>query len=226
MAEAIFSDLSLIPVLDRFGITLGVGDLTVDEVCSRHDVDTRFFLAVANTFLNENYFPDETDVAFPVEKVLRYLELTDRYYAEVQLPNIGRHFRSLLDRSPGLSNLSMLSRFFEETRSELLASVEADREKYFPIVRSIRVGECDSEPVSAASLSPSDLPEALSRRSVADKVDDLAAFFVMHLRGQYDSNLCFAVLSAVSQLAKDISQNNRIREKILCPLVERLIVNG
>ncbi len=215
MAEAIFSDMSLIPVINRFGIALGVGDLSVDEVCSRYSIDPAFFLAVVNTFLNETYFPSDSDVAFPVERVLDYLTLTDEYYARVQLPNIGRHFKSLLDRSPGINNLHSLSGFFAETEEELIGHIKADEQRFFPLIRSLFSGRglMNNEELSL-------LPVRITRRGVAEKVADLAAFFVRHLRGDYDRNLCFAVLSAVEQLARDISQNNRIRERLLVPKVE------
>lgn len=219
MAEAIFSDLSLIPVINRLGIFLGVGDLSVGEVCTRDGVDPGFFLAVVNTFLNENYFPEGVDTAFPVDRVLDYLSLTDEYYASVQLPNIARHFSSLMDRSPGHNNLRMLLDFFEETRGDLLDSIRADREIYFPLVRRMARGER-----VVAEREVAGLVTSLSRRGIAEKVGDLSAFFVRHLRGEYDSNLCFAVMTAVAQLARDISQNNRIRERILCSMVEKVFI--
>ena len=42
--------------------------------------------------------------------------------------------------------------------------------------------------------------------------------FVIHLRGEYDANLCHAVLFAIISLEKDIKQNNRIRNRILYPI--------
>lgn len=220
MADAIFSDLSLIPVVNRLGVSLGVGDFSIDEICRRHKIDSAFFLAVVNTFLNDNYFPGEAEVAFPIEMVLDYLSLTDEYYAGVQLPNIARHFNSLLGRSPADNNLPQLSRFFEETSHELLDSISADKESLFPMICRMRGGERLSEEKVES------LKDSLSRKGIAEKVADLASFFVMHLKGEYDRNLCFAVLSAVSQLARDIRQNNRIRERILSPLVEKLIVRS
>lgn len=218
LADAIFSDPSFIPVVNRFGIYLGVGDASVEEVCHAHEIDLPFFLAVANTFLNENYFPEEAADAFPPEKVIRYLTLTDNYYADIQLPNIERHFQWLMQRSARDNNLSLLLDFFTETRRELLSCIEADRDRWFPMVLELHCGN----PGAAENADPS-MPEALARRGVADKVGDLASFFVMHLKGVYDRNLCVAVVSAVFSLARDISQNNRIRERILCPLAESLI---
>ena len=44
--------------------------------------------------------------------------------------------------------------------------------------------------------------------------------FVIHLKGEYDVNLCHAVLVAIMTLQKDIKQNNRIRYRILLPILK------
>ena len=48
MFSLICQQPSLLQMMSRFGIPLGVEDKTVDEICSEHDVDTTTFLAVAN----------------------------------------------------------------------------------------------------------------------------------------------------------------------------------
>ena len=51
MFSLICQQPSLLQMMSRFGIPLGVEDKTVDEICSEHDVDTTTFLAVANYIL-------------------------------------------------------------------------------------------------------------------------------------------------------------------------------
>ena len=45
---------------------------------------------------------------------------------------------------------------------------------------------------------------------VEEKLDDLISMFVIHLSGNYDVNLCQAVLFAIIGLKKDINLYNRI----------------
>ena len=58
--------------------------------------------------------------------------------------------------------------------------------------------------------------------SIEDKINDLLSMFVIHLKGDYDHNLALAVLMAVVSLKKDITQNNRIRNRILRLLSQTL----
>ena len=88
MSEAIESHLALVPVVNRFGIRLGVGDDTVKAVCDAHNVDPDFFLTIVNTFINEDYFPEKKLQNFHLSQIIDYLKKTNLYYLQNQLPNI------------------------------------------------------------------------------------------------------------------------------------------
>ena len=51
---------------------------------------------------------------------------------------------------------------------------------------------------------------------------DLKSIMVKHLYGDYNENLCYAVIFAISSLEKDIKQHNRIRYRILTPMVSAM----
>ena len=51
---------------------------------------------------------------------------------------------------------------------------------------------------------------------------DLKSIMVKHLSGDYNENLCYAVIFAISSLEKDIKQHNRIRYRILTPMVSAM----
>jgi len=44
LSEVVEEHTSLIPVLNRFGIRLGLGDKSVSQICKEYDLDTDFFL--------------------------------------------------------------------------------------------------------------------------------------------------------------------------------------
>ncbi|MDE6770579.1 MAG: hemerythrin domain-containing protein, partial [Muribaculaceae bacterium] len=130
------------------------------------------------------------------------------YYVKVQIPNIRRHFGSLIARSGEDNNLGQLHRFFEETALQIESIVARDEESVFPALLS---GDLDNvTEVSAESHS-----------EVEEKLHDLLYLFVAHLRGDYDRNLATAVVTAIFSLEKDYRQNNRIRRRILLPQVRR-----
>ena len=200
LSEIILHDASTITVLDRFGIALGVGDATVADACRTHGIDIKFFTTILNTYINENYFPQEALEQFSVAEIVDYLSKTNDYYVQNVLPNIERHFSFLISRAPSHNNnLVLMRQFFDEMKSELISENEA---------------RCNVARAASGDDVPADVIE--------DKIDDLINILIVHLKGDYDHNLGYAVVVAVLSLKKDIRQNNRIRNRILRPISQAL----
>ena len=145
LSEVVEEHPSLIPVINRFGIRLGLGDKSVKTLCEEHSLDTDFLLTVINTFLNEEYFPEKKLQTFHTSQIIDYLTKTNQITSEQRT---------------------------EDTIEALLA--------------------------------------------------DLKSIMVKHLSGDYDENLCYAVLFSICSLEKDIKQHNRIRYRILTPMVSAM----
>ena len=106
MSEVVEEHPSLIPVINRFGIRLGLGDKSVKTICDEYQLDTDFLLTVINTFLNEEYFPERKLQTFHTTQIIDYLTKTNLYYLRYQLPNIERHLTSFISMStPGNNTL-------------------------------------------------------------------------------------------------------------------------
>lgn len=216
LCDVILYDPSVIQVVNRFGVYLGVGDSTIKTMCETHEIDETLFLAIVNTYLNRNYFPEGIEGRVSLQRLLDYLEKTDYYYSHVLLPNIDRHFSLLMSKSDSKdksSNLSLLQKFFIEVKEELLGVINTDLTHWFPVLRNNDVMS-DIKGASESLRMPYD------NHVLEEKISDLINFFVIHLRGIYDHNLCVAVVSALVTLEKDIQQNNRIRDRILKPLCQ------
>lgn len=207
ISEALMSFPSLIPVVNRLGVNLGVGDSTIEEVCKTHGIDTDFFLSVINTFIEDEYFPQNALNAFTLDRTIDYLEKTGQYYLHVQLTNIERHFNVLIQRSGKDNNLSHLQKFFNEVKRQFEESIQYEKTNLFPRLRNHNLQGLSKDEILLVS------------REIEDKLEDLLTFFVVHLRGDYDRNLCMGVVTAIFSLRKDVNQNNRIRMRILIPLI-------
>ena len=53
MSDLVCGNYHILLIMSRFGIALGFGDRTVDEVCCQSGVDTATFLAVVNLLYDE-----------------------------------------------------------------------------------------------------------------------------------------------------------------------------
>lgn len=84
--EIVEHDSNLLSVLNRFGIKLGFGDITVQQACANNNIDLDFFLTIINVYHNDNYFPEQKFIHFKVTDILNYLIETHKYYRLFVLP--------------------------------------------------------------------------------------------------------------------------------------------
>lgn len=220
LSEVVEEHPSLIPVINRFGIRLGLGDKSVKAVCDTHRLDCDFLLAVINTFLNEEYFPEKKLKTFHTSQIIGYLTKTNQYYLRYQLPNIERHLGSFIAMStPGNPTLNLIGKFFASFKEKLTTRIQEDDRRAFPYYLSLSEQLHDDAHATIHLETAGALTEPPADDPIEALLADLKNILVKHLTGDYDENLCYAVIFAISILEKDIKQHNRIRYRILMPMV-------
>ncbi|WP_029904528.1 helix-turn-helix transcriptional regulator [Prevotella sp. 10(H)] len=194
LSEIIQENHQLIPVINRFGIKLGLGDKTIGDICSKANINTEFFLAILNTFLNEDYFPERKLQKFDIEPVVSYIKQTDAYLVHGQLHNLEKHLNAFISMSdPNNPQLKLISRLFTEFKDELTGQIEQ-------------------------GLVKGDTPLAL--------LTDLKSIIIKHISGNFNENMCYAVIFTIDSFQRDLEKHNRIREKILKPMIDDLSESG
>lgn len=184
----------LVPVINRFGVKLGVEDKTVLEICEQYNLNEDFFLAILNTYLNEDFFPEKKLQGFDLEMVADYLQKTDAYYMHGSLPNIEKHLNAFISMSdPNNKQLFLIRKLFLEFKTEFIQRTEK--------------GLIESDSSYALLL-------------------DIKNILIKHISGSFNENLCYAVLFSIDSFQEDLNKHNRIREKILKPMINELIESG
>ena len=201
LSEVVEEHPSLIPVINRFGIRLGLGDKSVKTLCEEHSLDKL--------------------QTFHTSQIIDYLTKTNQYYLRYQLPNIERHLGSFISMStPGNPTLGLIGRFFSSFKEELIARIEKDDKIWFPYCMSLskKLGKEPARTIDGLQITS----EQRTEDTIEALLADLKSIMVKHLSGDYDENLCYAVLFSVCSLEKDIKQHNRIRYRILTPMVSAM----
>lgn len=96
MADVLAEHNALIPVLNRFGIRLGVGDKTIMELCDEYELNPDFILTVLNVYLDENYLPKASLPLFDAGLIADYFQHTVESYIHELIPNIGKHLNAFI----------------------------------------------------------------------------------------------------------------------------------
>jgi regulator of cell morphogenesis and NO signaling len=215
MSEVVEEHLSLIPVINRFGIRLGLGNDTALDICNKHKINIDFFITMINTFLNESYFPEKKLQGFHLTQIVDYLTKTNQYYLQSQIPNIERHLRPFISvDNPANESLALIGKLFETFKGRLLRRIESDETEWFPHIVRLCEGQTKNRSLPYCPTSMSDPEEPTEALLV-----DLKHIIIKLLSGNYNENLCYAVIFAIHTLHTDIKQHNRIRFRILAPIV-------
>ncbi|HOV99712.1 MAG TPA: hemerythrin domain-containing protein [Bacteroidota bacterium] len=225
MADVIHGNYLLLPVINRFGIRLGFGEKTVREVCNDHTIDVDFFVAMLNTFSNENYFPAKKIQTFNVLTILQYLQRTHEYYLNTLVPLIEQHLKTLLARS-GRRNKSLtdVKKFFLDYKKELVAHFKLEDTVTFPYIEAVYNAYHHQTDKTVRNQLSSYSMKTYQREhtNIDEKLLDLKNILIKYIHGDFDDASCNAIIFELFRLEKDIQDHTRIENNILLPLVTEM----
>ena len=135
----LFSDnYTMLQGLGAFGIRLGFGDKTVEEVCREQGVDSYTFLAVVNFIIN-GYAPKDSDDRIDVETILGYLRASHRFFLDFQLPSIREKLKATLCQDDSMSTLIL--HLYDEYAHDIQKHMRYEEKTLFPYVEALLRGE-------------------------------------------------------------------------------------
>lgn len=210
LAAVILQEPSVIPVINRFDIQLGVNNATVGQICAARALDTDFVLAILNTVVNESYFPENLLKSCGCQEVVRYLTKADNDCRTTLMPNVLAHFGRLMSTVAGASNMPVIHDMARKALVSLDAAIERELTEVFPAVM-----QGDGNDVYGMVARHAD-----AMRNCWSEIADLRSMLVNLVSGRMDANLLYAVIVAVGALENDLHKNNRLRSRILLPLLD------
>lgn len=118
-SELLISHSYLIPVVNRFGIRLGVGDKTIFSICKENDVDVHLFMTVIRINMDDVASINDDLSLLDVSDVLDYLKTTIDYFVQSAIPNIEKHLLPLIAMSEiDNEELKMLHKILNKFKSD------------------------------------------------------------------------------------------------------------
>ena len=214
MCDILTGDYMLLLMLGRFGISLGFGEKTVQEVCQEAGVDTDTFLAVAN------FNTSGADAAAPyidkvsVRSLISYLENTHTFFLDFLLPQIRRKLLAAIDTVAGGKVAFLILRFYDEYQAEVRKHMDSENNRTFPYVRELLEGR---RPQNYSI-------EVYSRghAAVEQKIGELKSIIIKYYKGGNDANLLLSALADIFFCEVDLHQHEQMEDHLFIPAVERL----
>jgi len=218
MADLILSNHNLVLILPRFGIELGFGEKSVEEVCTVCQVSLPFFLMVCNIYTSNDYFPVQEQINIEhLQGMLPYLEASHYYYLQERIPHIEHHLQKIADACTSKQG-AVLMRFFAEYKDEVVNHFNYEEEVVFPYIEGLWAGK------DTSNYAIHQYEETHS--NVEEKLEDLTNIIIKYLPANVLPKEKVSILSDIFQLAADLNKHALIEEKILIPYVVSIEKQG
>ncbi len=226
MADVVLHDPTLVPVINRFGVHLGMGDQSIREICEKHQLHLPFFTTILNAFHDQLYFPKEQLQSFPAGLFVDYLQKAHRYFLDEKIPEIaGLIQETIRESSVNQKKYAVIERFFVHYRDEFRTHIQREEVKVFPYVLKLEKALREDQITPEIEQLFRDYPITEyqeEHENVEEKIFDLKNIIVRHLPEPNNDRLWYQILREIFTLEKELNEHARIEDLILIPKVKAM----
>ncbi len=219
LSEIVESDKRALVLFPRFGIELGFGDITVTEMCMKLGIDLQFFLLMANTFLNPEYFPDRKLKDVDVDMLINYLVESHNYYLEERIPYLKgliRDFKKNVDHPA----VEQLEKFFDQYIDEVKDHLSYEDETAFPYMAMISSYKKKSGRLGQVDYSVQVFEK--KHDNIEEKLSDIKNLLIKYFPPANDRYIRIRLINELIDFEEDLINHARIEDKVLIPVVRQL----
>ena len=214
MSDIICDNYSLLQVMSRFGLPLGFGDYSVEEVCHTHQVDCATFLAVAN-FINKGHARPLVSLdGISIKSLITYLKNAHHYFLDFQLPTIRRKLLEAIDCSMDNEVTFLILKFFDVYVQEVRKHMSYEDMNVFTYVENLLNGEKDKDYNIGMFIRHHD--------HIDDKLTELKNIIIKYYPDTKKAYLMNAVLFDIFNCEKDLASHNQVEDYLFVPAVLQL----
>lgn len=214
MCDVICDEPSLLQMMSRFGIPLGVGEQSVKEVCERNKVDTTTFLAVANFIKHGSDVVDQYLDRLSVPSLITYLGQAHNYFLDFQLPNIRRKLLEAIDCSQQNEVAYLILKFYDEYMGEVRRHMQHENSKIFTYVNELLEGR------RRGDFEISQF--ARSHSSIDKKLQELKNIIIKYYTPTDSTDLLNNVLFDIFNCEADLRMHCGVEDELFVPVVQLL----
>ena len=214
MSDIICDNYSLLQVMSRFGLPVGFGDYSVEEVCKSSQVDCNTFLAVAN-FINKGHSRSslpQTDIS--VKTLMIYLKNAHHYFLDFQLPTIRRKLLEAIDCSTDNEITFLILKFFDVYVQEVRNHMNYEDQYVFTYVDNLLKGQKDENYNIKMFVSHHD--------HIDEKLTELKNSIIKYYPDSKKAYMMNAVLFDIFNCEKDLVSHNAVEDYLFVPAVLQL----
>jgi regulator of cell morphogenesis and NO signaling len=213
--EMICSDYQLLNIISRFGMNLGFGEKSIEEICEENNIDCNTFLAIINFTKNngENIWHLNE---ISLQTLCDYLKQSHSYYLDFLLPTIRRKLIEAIGALPENEVASLILKFYDEYCLEVKKHLKTEDKEIFPYVEKLIRGE-----IIPANNYTEDIT-ALHRRPLDQKLSELKKLIIKYFKSDNNNYLINSVLYDIFLLEEDLISHSKLETKLFLEEIKKL----
>lgn len=199
----------ILMILCRFGISLGFGNNTVENICRENKVDVDTFLAVVNIICGKRWEAYKVSLS----SLMGYLRKTHEHFIDYSLPQIKKLLIEGIHQTTTSEISIHIMNFFDNYVADVRKHMEYENDVIFTHVENLLDGKVEER------FKITDFSER--HEHMAGKLDDLKELFLFQYN-QESNELIDNALLHIIRCGKDLVMHSEIENKLLFPNVLRL----
>jgi len=214
MAELISEDYSLLQVMSRFNIPLGVKEKSVDEVCRENNVDTETFLAVLNFVgngCNHKYIAEPDTISLP--SLMSYLRQAHSYFLDFSFPAIRRKLIDAVGNGADNESALLIMQYYDTYVKEVREHFDCENDIVFPYIDSLIAQKPSEYNINTFSVQ---------HAPAAKKLTELKNIIIRYYDAPAGSYALHDVLFDIFGCEEELKAHGLVEEHLLVPAVKLL----
>ncbi len=213
MSDLICGNYNLLLVMSRFGLSLGFGNQTVEQVCKAQGVHTGTFLAVVNFMDDECGVSDDCRKDLSIEALVDYLKQAHSYFLDFKLEAIRKKLMEAFV-SPEDEVTKLVMKFYDAYVHEVEIHMGYENRVVFEYVDKLLKGELSDKYNIGVYVR--------RHNQIEMKLTELKNILVKYNPVQANSNLLNSVLFDIYACEKDLESHCHVEDYMFVPLIMEL----
>lgn len=215
MTDIINHDQSLLLVISRFGLSLGFGDKTINEVCTEGNIDCATFLRIVNFISSDNFEVKQVfdDISLP--SVVSFLRNAHSYFLDFKLPSIREKLViAVSSQNNEIAYSDIFLQFFDDYVREVKKHMEYENKTVFPYALSL---------LENSTKTPYNIGIYKKKHHEIDStLAELKNILIKYFPAKGNNHLLTEVLFDILSCEKDLNLHNRVEDYFFSPAIEAL----
>ena len=228
MADVIIDNHHLLSIINRFGIQLGFGEKSVEEVCKLYNVEPVFFTEIINTFSNPDFFPKKDMKDFSFELIINYLRKTHKYYLTEKIPEI----KNLIDKlyksinPESKKSVLLIKNFFNEYAKQLKEHIDQEEKIIYPYILKLDKLNKTKNPKDIETFKQENTDRIIKLSDdhidIEQKLYDIKSLIIKYIKPDENYIISFKILGQITHLLEDIDDHSEMEDRFLFPRIQHI----